>query len=523
MSAVILLTTVFTVILTALFFQLRFGAYFDDVLKDIRLTVIESGGEVVYDNVKDGITENHADRPEIISAFESGYGDSSRRSDTTGNVTHYYAMSMSDEHVVRVALTEENISEWLYSFLPHLLWAGVLVAVAVIYFGTKLTNMLVRPINDIDLENISAMPYDELSPFARRIGEQKDEIRQRLTESQNKSETINAIVSNMPEGFILVDKDGTVLLCNDLAEGIWGTSSAVGRNILEMTRNWEFIEKARLCMSGTHTEMTLEGSRTYTVYFSPSRNTEQEVGGAIIFFLDVTEKILADKQRVEFSANVSHELKTPLTTIYGLSEMMSNSMVKKEDMEEFAGKIYNQSGRLLTLIDDIIRLSQFDEGGIEKTLEEFDLYCTMRSVADSLLQFAKDKQVTVTAPDGKLNISANRSMIEELLFNLTENAIKYNKAGGSVEMNAEQDGSTVKITVRDTGIGVEAEDIANIFKRFYRVDKSRSKQTGGTGLGLSIVKHIAEQHGGTVKAESVPNEGTTIIATINSPCVGNRA
>ncbi|MCL2068550.1 MAG: ATP-binding protein, partial [Oscillospiraceae bacterium] len=300
------------------------------------------------------------------------------------------------------------------------------------------------------------------------------------------------------------------LTANKSAADILGADNTAGRNILHVCRDMGFIVGVKGCLSGINSEIDFErGARVYNVLFSHVSN-EDAITGAVILLLDISDKHESEKQRREFSANVSHELKTPLTTISALAEIMENGMADSGDIKTFAGKISAQSRRLIHIIEDIIKLSEFDEGGIAAEHTEFDLCELARSAADALRERADEKNVSVSIDGGRISITANRQMIDELLYNLIDNAIKYNNDGGSVAVTLSKENGLCKISVADTGIGIAPEHQARVFERFYRADKSRSKKTGGTGLGLSIVKHIAEYHGGSVRLESSIAAGTTV-------------
>ncbi len=511
MAVVIFLTAFLFTALSGIFFHNQFGVQMKEGLKTLRVTIIDETGAVGFDNYRTDL-ENHNNRPEVIAAREHGVGESQRYSDTLGENTTYYAMKMPNDSILRLAFTTSSITGWLYGFLPYVVLSLALVLTISLLLAKRLAHQLLAPINAIDLDRIE-LAYDELAPFARKIETQQQEISTQIAALEDKAHTIAAITDNMKEGLLFVDKDGIILSFNKRIEEIFNEKDLSGKNILHLSRQMDFLDHAKFALSGTHTEMVYSHlAKTYAVYFSPA-TLENAVNGAIILFLDISDKLMAEKQRKEFSANVSHELKTPLTVISALSEMIAQNMAKPEDVQNFAEKIHAQSGGLLALIDDIIRLSEFDEGRLEKSFEAFDVAALARTVAENLTPLAASKNVAVFAPEGNLSINANQRMIEELLFNLIDNGIKYNQEGGRVTVSIEKSQSTVTIRVSDTGIGIDPKHHSRIFERFYRVDKSRSKQTGGTGLGLSIVKHIAEYHGGHVAMESEPGKGTVIACT----------
>ena len=374
----------------------------------------------------------------------------------------------------------------------------------------KLTESIVKTVEQIDYASAGAPVYDELLPYVRKLEQQKREIAGQLAALENRAETIEAVTGNMQEGLIIIDNNGAVLSANRSVLEIFHESGMAGKNILHICRETEFRQEIKRCLAGENLEMPFKrGDRSYSVFFSPVHSGEK-INGAVILFLDATEKHQAERQRREFSANVSHELKTPLTTISALSEMMENGMVRQEDVKDFAVRISGQAKRLINIIDDIIRLSEFDEGRINKDYTLFDLGELAASAIAGLQEQAKEKNVLVQLIGGKHEVFANRRMIDELLYNLVENGIKYNKNGGQVTVALSEENGFCKISVADTGIGIPKEHQSRVFERFYRVDKSRSKKTGGTGLGLSIVKHIVELHGGRIELESAENTGTTV-------------
>jgi len=374
----------------------------------------------------------------------------------------------------------------------------------------RLAEKIAGMVEKIDYAGSGAPVCDELLPYARKLERQKREIARNIAALEARTETIETVTGNMKEGLIVIDNGGTVLSANRSVLKIFHESGMAGKNILHICRETEFRQEIKRCLAGENLEMPFKrGGRSYNVFFSPVYSGG-EINGAVILFLDATEKHQAEKQRREFSANVSHELKTPLTTISALSEMMENGMVRQEDVKDFAVRISGQARRLINIIDDIIRLSEFDEGRINSDHAFFDLGELAASVIAGLQEQARERNVLVQLIGGKHEISANRRMIDELLYNLVDNGIKYNKNGGQVTVTLSEENGFCKISVADAGIGIPKEHQTRVFERFYRVDKSRSKKTGGTGLGLSIVKHIVELHGGRIELESGENTGTTI-------------
>jgi len=399
--------------------------------------------------------------------------------------------------------------EQLNNLLPVYMGIVLFIVLSCQWAAGSLTKSIIKPINKVVFDKDS-FAFDELSPFIRRIQDQKKQLSGQLDEILKEKTLLDALLKSMNEGLILVDRGGGMLSVNQSAYGILGIDeSYIGRNILEAIRNIEIFEHLTLAVSGQNSEFIFDiSSRTYQILFSPVDN------GALILFLDITEKAKSEKLRREFSANVSHELKTPLTIISGYAELIENGMVKKEDITRMAAKIKKESARLVILIEDIIRLSQLDESDWAKNFTELDLAEVAVEAADSLKQRAADAKVSIELPSCKATVEANREMMFEMFYNLIDNGIKYNKPGGKIKISLSQTQGKTNILVSDTGIGIEKKHLDRIFERFYRVDTSRSKKTGGTGLGLSIVKHIAVFHNGVISVESNPGAGTTIRVTI---------
>jgi len=479
---------------------------------DVRITIIEPSGTVIYDNefTDEEHLENHGEREEILAAVQNGFGKGSRLSATGGEETYYYAVRLANDNVVRTAKTTSSIYGVVISVLPQVILIVVVILLACFIGARRLTGKIVDPINKFDFDE-NAETYDELSPFIRTITAQKEQISAVLDEVIKKSAVIDAITGNMSEGLILTDKHGTVLSANSSAMTLLDIKIApIGENILVITRNLTVLEHMKTALTGQNSNVSLEiVNRTYHIFFSSVDN------GVLILFLDITEKATAEKMRREFTANVSHELKTPLTTIAGYAELMINGMVKAEDIPGVSKKMKKESDRLLALIEDIMRLSEIDEVGNEKDFETIDLTQLIFDVAKTLKYKADEHNISVNIPKETINITANHTMMFELVYNLIDNAIKYNQPQGHIDVAVIQSCGSLIISVKDTGIGIDKEHHERIFERFYRVDKSRSKKIGGTGLGLSIVKHIATYHGGHVEIISEKNAGTQVKVTLS--------
>ena len=479
----------------------------------LRITIIAPDGLVLFDNqVLASTLENHSDRIEFINALRTGSGESTRQSATQLTETHYFAVLLKDGCVLRLSRTTNGISGIFVSLLPVIALVAVATLLMANYLASRLTKNIITPLEEINFDDEGIVPYDELAGFARRINEQRQENDRQMTALQNRSDTINTITNNMREGLILLDDSGKVMTANRSALAVFGATEhwAPDTDILHICRDFDFQQRVKACLQGESTEMNWQNNNSYyTIYFSPVLSADEIIGGVVLLF-DITEQRRAEQLRREFSANVSHELKTPLTSISAISEMISTGMAKNEDIAGFATKISEQARRLVSIIDDIIKLSEFDEDMRLRDYTGFDLRELALVVMDALKALADENDVTISLDADSLPIVADRQMIDELLYNLLENAIKYNTQSGSVTVALSKQDKLVKIAVSDTGVGIAPEHQGRVFERFYRVDPSRSKQTGGSGLGLSIVKHIAEYHGGYVELESKVNQGTTI-------------
>ena len=487
-----------------------------DALKNIRVTILNLDGEVVFDNRYDiKEMENHRSREEVLSAIEKGWGESERVFEATGDTTYYYAVKLKNSQILRMSLREDDFQDILGKFIPLMAASLVATFLVSVFLSRVLTRRLVKPINNMDLDSLDVNEYEELYPFVKRIQAQKTEITQQMDEIKRRSSTIDAITQNMGEGLLLLDQKGRILLSNEAVSKIFDEDNLLGKDVIHLCRDSDFMDKVHSCLLGEEGEMDLLiGDNMYQVLLS-SVSQEGETKGAAVFFIDQTESYISEIHRKEFTANVSHELKTPLTAIIGYSELMSGGSVKEEDIIPFAEKINGQASRLLNIINDIIRLSEFDEGQKPKEFTKVNPYKLAEEVIRQLEDKGAEKNIKLTLMGiSKMEIMANGPLLESMLYNLMDNGIKYNTPGGKVDVCIADAGEYVKIIVSDTGIGIPKEHRSRIFERFYLVDKSRSKKTGGTGLGLSIVKHIAEYHGGYVKLQSQESAGTTFTCYI---------
>ena len=519
-----------------------------------RITWVSPDGEVLYDSFADSESlENHKDRPEIAAALKNGRGESVRTSHTLAEQTYYYAARLDDGSVIRVASTTKSALATVVHTIPVMIAMGILIVLGVLILAEFQTKRIVAPINEMDPDDPKAGEvYDELAPLVRRLEKQKETIRQQMEILREKQEEFTAITENMREGFIVVDSKGDVMSYNksalkllgipaeqadghDYSAGAAGNAGAGQRagstdaqacaagtkmetvtghqanvNIISLNRSENFRQVVDGALKGTHCEQMLDvGNRHYQIMANPVAESTGR-SGAVVVILDVTEQQIREELRREFTANVSHELKTPLTSISGYAEIMMNGLVQPSDMGRFSGKIYQEAQRLITLVGDIIRLSQLDEEKVQLEKRPVDLHMIASDVVRRLQDVAKKNQITLMMTGKPTVVNGNPQILDEMIYNLCDNAIKYNKPFGEVEVNV----ATIKdhpvLTVEDDGIGIPVDDQERIFERFYRVDKSHSRQIGGTGLGLSIVKHGAIYHKAKVELKSALGEGTTV-------------
>ena len=479
--------------------------------EDMRITIISEQGDVVFDNMSSPEElPNHLNREEIEEALEVGIGESQRFSETLKSSSYYYAVRLSDGTILRTAKTIHSIWQTFAEILPISI-AAILVFIACGYLLSNwLAKRVITPLHQVDFANTAAVPYDELLPFARTLAKHQVQIEQNNEELQAHADTINAIMNNISEGVVLLDQQGNILLINKSAVGIFDTEKKmIGHHVLELWRDVDFSANIQIAFAGQRTEMVFEKeARSYRVLISPAAEI-----GVIVLLLDITEKSAVEMLRREFSANVSHELKTPLTSIYGNTEMLAAGIVKEEDKTIFYSKIMGEVSRLMRLIEDIMMISKLDEGRIQTVWEKTDIAVVAKECIRALEQQAVKKQVEVMLT-GSARIQANTSLLYEMFYNLIDNAIKYNDLDGKVNISIIEHETEVEIIVSDTGIGIAKSEQGRIFERFYRVDKSRSKKSGGTGLGLAIVKHIVLAHQGTIQVISELGQGTEFRITL---------
>lgn len=477
---------------------------------NVRITLIDKDGIVLFDNQAEAKTlENHAMRQEIMEAVAVGAGEAERFSDTLDKTTYYYAVRLEDGKILRLARTIDSIYKSVLQMLP--IMGGIVIVVAFLasVVARRVTLNLIKPLDQVNLdEPLDNETYDELAPFLTRIAKQKRQLSKNLKKLRGKQEELTIITNNMNEGLVLLNGQQNVLFINESAAKIFGFSAkeVIGRNILTVDRAQEvqdLLQKVSQAGKG-------EGLYEKDGHFYQLSGSSVNGSGSVILIYDVTEKMTAEKLRREFSANVSHELKTPLQSILGYAEIMKNGLVKDEDKQRFLERIHAEAGNMIELIQNIMELSRLDEN---KTLDEFedvDLLKLAQSVTLRLKHKAQTKGVTLNVSGSSACVCGVQSILSEVLYNLVDNSIKYNKDNGKVDVKVQDGSEEVTVSVSDTGIGIGAADRERVFERFYRADKSHSKEIGGTGLGLSIVKHGVLFHKGRVELESEPGVGTTI-------------
>lgn len=477
-----------------------------------RLTWIAADGSVLYDTKTDAESlENHASRAEVSQALTTGTGESTRYSSTLMEKTMYYAQRLADGTVLRISISRATVGMIAVGMIQPLL---IVLIVALILSGLlarRLSRRIVDPLNSLDLEHpLDNDAYEELSPLLKRIHRQHVEIQTQLRELHERTDEFTQITGSMREGLVLLDEHGSILSINAAAQALFGADAqCVGRDFLTIERSHEISAAIQAAVADGHSEVRAErAGRVYQFDISRITSDGKPIGTVILAF-DITEQEFAERNRREFTANVSHELKTPLQGIIGSAELIENGMVKPDDLPRFVGHIHAEAARLVTLIDDIIRLSQLDEGDAMPT-EPVDLLAVSQEAAENLQDAAAARGITVGVTGQPAVIPGVRRLIYEIVYNLCDNAIKYNRDGGRVDVTVAADADGSSITVADTGIGIALEHQGRVFERFYRVDKSHSKASGGTGLGLSIVKHAVQYHHGRIELESTPGMGTTI-------------
>lgn len=482
-----------------------------------RITVIASNGVVLYDNTVDDISsmDNHLGREEVSEALQYGFGESSRYSTTIAEKTVYYAVKTSDGNIMRLSDTQYSLFTIAMGTLQPIIVIIFIMLALSAFFAYRAAKSIVAPINGIDLENPEdGKIYEELAPLVTKISRQNRTIREQLDEAKRKQDEFLVITENMLEGLILIDNKTNIITCNSAAKRLLNSDVPYEHCcVLILNRTTEFSSCVEKALLGEHCTQVLENDGRFCRLVADPVKNKDKVVGAVIVILDITETAKREELRREFTANVSHELKTPLTSIAGFAELMKYGMVKPEDIKDFSESIYDEAQRLITLVNDILNLSALDEGGLSDEKERVDLFDLSGDILKSLKIPAEKKNITLELHGKNTAVMGSRKVLREMIFNLCDNGIKYNTDGGKVSVDVFDDKGHPKVVVSDNGIGIPKADQQRVFERFYRVDKSHSREIGGTGLGLSIVKHGALYHNADISLESEPGKGTSVTIT----------
>lgn len=481
--------------------------------KSARITYIDQDGTVLFDNKADvSEMKNHSDRTEFQKAEKYGAGESSRYSDTLSEKTIYYALRLKDGTVLRVSSTQDSVLALVENLIFPLCGLLCLMLILSGIMASAISKRIVKPINELDLEHPEENQiYEELSPLLSKIHRQNREIQNQLELAKQQQQEFSLITENMQEGLIVIDKYTMILSANSSAWNLFRMDKVrQGESVYCLDRAEDFRHAIEHVLEGEHEELVLKLNGSDIQLIANPVVRGQKTEGAVILLVDVTEKLERENLRREFSANVSHELKTPLTSISGFAEIIQGGFVKDEDIPKFAGRIYKESQRLLQLVEDVIQISQLDEEKTPYIWEPVDVYQVCKNAFDSLKEKAYKMNVHLYICGESIKMEAIRTLLEEAVYNVCDNAIKYNRNDGSVSIFLEQTAQEVQIVVKDTGIGIPREDQDRVFERFYRVDKSHSKEIGGTGLGLSIVKHAVSTLNGSVGLRSEVGSGTEV-------------
>ena len=481
---------------------------------ELRITWISRDGTILYDNqAAADKMENHLSRPEIQEAIKKGTGTAIRDSKSLLLETYYYAAQLADGSFLRLACENKSVIQTFSKVFPLLLMIAAMILFFAVLIAHRLSKSIATVINEIDLKKpMENVPFHELLPLLGRLEHQNKRVKEQMANLLEQERKFNTITQNMNEGLILLDMDLRIIFMNNSCRRLFDTPGIdyTGKRIYQFNRSEAMQDTVKAALQGKSSSSELKMNEKQVQFFGNPVIEEERIMGVVLFVLDITEKQKGERHRKEFSANVSHELKTPLTSILGYAELMKNQMVRPDDIPVFSGKIYEEAARLLTLVNDIIKISRLDEKDIHQSKELVDLYGMAKETVQELRQVAEKQSVQISLEGNKVIIIAVPQMIRDLIYNLCENAIKYNVENGKVNVRVyEEDGHPV-LCVSDTGIGIPMKYQERIFERFYRIDKSHSKQTGGTGLGLSIVKHVVEYQGGYIELHSDEKGGTTI-------------
>lgn len=480
--------------------------------KGKRITWVSSDGTVLADTeaVAEEL-ENHADRKEIADALENGKGTSSRYSDTLMQKTLYYAEKLDDGTILRVSTTQNSVVIILLGLLQPLIIIIVLALIISIFLSYRLSKAIIKPINELNLDNPAANEtYEELTPLLKKMSAQKKTIDKQIKEAEQKQEEFKLITENMSEGLLVIDKDSNVLSYNQAAIRLLEISDVKSGSVLAFNRSKGFRSVVEKALSGERAESDIShDENTYNLIANPVYQNEKIIG-AVIVIIDITESVKREQLRQEFTSNVSHELKTPLTSISGFAEILKSGDTPDETVIDFSTSIYDEAQRLITLVSDIMKISELDEGAVPFEKESVDIYELSKGIIKRLTPIADKRNITFNIIGDTANVYGARKILDEMIYNLCDNAIKYNKESGTVDVIVNQANNKTSVTVRDTGIGIPTSEQSRVFERFYRVDKSHSKLVGGTGLGLAIVKHGATYHDADVFLESTDGKGTSV-------------
>lgn len=489
-------------------------SYFDDMdISGCRVTWIAADGTVLYDSQAEQTDmENHADREEVQQALKTGHGESMRYSTTLMERQLYSADRLSDGTVLRISDMQYTPLTLILGMIQPVIIIALLALLLSLYLASRMSKRIVKPLNEMSLDDAEKIDtYPELAPLTDKLRSQQNQLREQETELRRRRDEFDAAIGSMTEGLVLLNEQRSVLSINKSATKILDISRyCIGKDILSLSSAPQLHEIVGKALGGEHCEARITlGGVSYRFYASPVSSGDK-VTGIVLLMLDTTEKEKAEQLRREFSANVSHELKTPLHTISGSAELLANGIVKSEDVPQFLSRIQSEAKRMTALIDDIIKLSHLDEGAEDMQREDVDLLVVARREANNLAQTAENAEVKLSVSGESAVINGIPQLLDAIVHNLCENAIKYNRPGGFVHVNVRHEGAKALLTVEDNGIGIPPEQQERIFERFYRVDKSHSREVGGTGLGLSIVKHAAALHNAQISVSSVPDKGTTI-------------
>lgn len=477
-----------------------------------RITIISPDGTVLADTKADAESlENHSERKEVKDAIANGTGKSERYSDTLTEKTLYCAKKLDNGNILRVSTTQNSVLVVLFGLLqPIVLIIAAALGIS-LFLSYKVSNSVIKPINEIDLENPEAADtYEELNPFLEKISVQTATIKRQIKEAEKSREEFRLICENMNEGFLVIDKNAKVLSYNSSALRLLNIDKPAAENVLAFNRTKSFREAAQKSLSGERAENTVKSAeKTYSIIANPVCRSG-EIIGAVVVIIDITESAQREKLRREFTSNVSHELKTPLTSISGFAEMLKSGGIPDKTVVDFSTSIYDEAQRLITLVSDIMKISELDEGMISVDNEKVNLYSLAKNVSERLKKIAEKQNIALNVIGDDTYVVGAKKILDEMIYNLCDNAIKYNKPNGLVDIIITSSENGIKLTVRDTGIGIPKIEQTRVFERFYRVDKSRSKSAGGTGLGLAIVKHGAMYHNAKISLESTEGKGTSI-------------